>query len=85
MQKKHSDTSSVHYNSGFFITTNVYPDFGGGRDGEAIKKRLSVFETVALRYKDPGISGENVFVVIGFRALLTIFNDNDFFGWHRNC
>jgi len=58
VQKKHSDAASTHYNSGFFITTNVYPDFGsGGRDAEAIKKRLSVFETTALKSKDPGISG----------------------------
>ena len=58
VQRKHSLTHSTHYNSGFFITTNVYPDFGGGRDGEAIKKRLTVFETNALPRKDPGISGK---------------------------
>ena len=57
MQKKHTSTATTHYNSGFFITTNVYPDFGGGRDAEAIRKRLSVFETNALKSKDPGISG----------------------------
>lgn len=57
VQRKHADVQSSHYNSGFFITTNVYPDFGGGRDAEAIKKRLSVFETVALKKKDPAISG----------------------------
>ena len=60
VQKKHADTASIHYNSGFFITTNVYPNFGGGRDAEAIKKRLSVFETTALKKKDPGISGTHL-------------------------
>jgi len=44
VQKKHSDSATTHYNSGFFITTNIYPDFGGGRDADAILKRLCVFE-----------------------------------------
>lgn len=54
--RKHKDSVQVHYNSGFFITTNIYPDFGDGRDGQAIKNRLSVFETQALQRKDSGIS-----------------------------
>jgi len=58
VQRKHAEVQSSHYNSGFFITTNVYPDFGGGRDAEAIKKRLSVFETIALKKKDPAVSGK---------------------------
>lgn len=58
MQKKHSNVKSTHYNSGFFITTNIYPDFGGGRDAEAIRKRLEVFETIALTRKDPAVSGK---------------------------
>jgi len=58
VQKKHSDSATTHYNSGFFITTNIYPDFGGGRDADAIRKRLCVFETSPLKSKDPGISGK---------------------------
>ncbi|XP_066921716.1 uncharacterized protein [Clytia hemisphaerica] len=54
--RKHSSVQSTHYNSGFFITTNDFPDFGAGRDGEAIKKRLQVFNTVSLKRKDPTIS-----------------------------
>jgi len=56
VQRKHAEIQSSHFNSCFFITTNVYPDFGDGRDAEAIRKRLSVFETVALQKKDPAIS-----------------------------
>lgn len=55
--QKHRGSVSSHYNSGFFITTNEFPDFGGGRDGEAIKRRLCVFETKALKRKDTSISG----------------------------
>lgn len=55
--QKHRGSVTSHYNSGFFITTNNYPDFGGGRDGEAIKRRLSVFDTKALKRKDASVSG----------------------------
>ena len=58
MQKKHADVQSTHYNSGFFITTNDFPDFGGGRDEEAIRKRLEIYETKGLRKKDPRISAK---------------------------
>lgn len=58
VQRKHQSVSSSHYNSGFFITSNDYPDFGPGRDAEAIKKRLSVFETSTLPRKDTSISGK---------------------------
>ena len=54
---KHSDAKKFIYNSGFFITTNVYPDFGDGVDGEAIRKRLKVFHTKALPKKDGNASG----------------------------
>jgi len=63
VQKKHANTATTHYNSGFFITTNIYPDFGGGRDAEAIRKRLSVFETSPLPSKDPGISGKLLYFI----------------------
>ena len=59
LPQKHKDSVKSHYNSGFFITTNTFPDFGGGRDSEAIKQRLSIFETNALSSKkDPGVSGK---------------------------
>lgn len=58
VQRKHSSVQSTHYNSGFFITTNDFPDFGAGRDGEAIRKRLHVFNTVSLKRKDPTVSGK---------------------------
>lgn len=59
VQKKHASVQSTHYNSGFFITTNVFPDFGGGRDAEAIKKRLAVFDTVELPTRDSSVSGKS--------------------------
>ena len=46
--QKHKEAARVHYKSGFFITTNVYPDFGAEADCEAIRKRLSLFNTRAL-------------------------------------
>ena len=55
--QKHREASRFMYNSGFFITTNIYPDFGGGRDADAIRKRLSIFETAALPEKNTNASG----------------------------
>ena len=43
--QKHREASKFIYNSGFYITTNVYSDFGEGLDGQAIKKHLKVFNT----------------------------------------
>ena len=43
--QKYHEASEFVYNSGFFITTNKYPNFGEGRDGEAIKRRLEIFQT----------------------------------------
>ena len=40
--QKHCKARKFIYNSGFFITTNEYPDFGEGRDGEVIKRRLKI-------------------------------------------
>jgi len=54
VQKKHSDSlTTTHNNSGFFITTNIYPDFGGGRDADAIRKRLCVFWDICIEIKRP--------------------------------
>ena len=62
--QKHKDMVQSHYNSGFFITTNIYPDFGTGRDAEAIRKRLCIFNTVALPTKDPMISSMLILLFI---------------------
>ena len=55
--QKHRQASKFIYNSGFFITTNEYPDFGPTSDAEAIKKRLSIFNTKALPRKNANVSG----------------------------
>ena len=49
--QKHREASKFIYNSGFYLTPNLYPDFGEGLDGQAIKKRLKVFETKSLKHK----------------------------------
>ena len=49
--QKHAEASKIYYSSGFFITTNVLPDFGQERDQNAIQKRLRVFQTRALPKK----------------------------------
>ena len=58
---KHREASKFIYNSGFYITTNVYPNFGEGLDGQAIKKRLKVFETKSLKHKDTSVTGKFCF------------------------
>ena len=58
LPQKHKSGLRVNYNSGFFITTNVYPDFGNQADCDAIRKRLAVFETCSLKRKDPSVSGK---------------------------
>ena len=59
--QKHREASKFIYNSGFYITTNVYPDFGEGLDGQAIKKRLKVFEMKSLKHKDTRVTGKLLF------------------------
>lgn len=58
LPQKHKEATKFKYNSGFFITTNVYPDFGPGDDAEAIKKRLSIFTTKALKRKNASVTGK---------------------------
>lgn len=64
---KHKTASRFVYNSGFFITTNVLPDFGDNVDGQAVRKRLRVFDTKELPVKDGSVSGrcftEHIFTV----------------------
>ena len=62
--QKHREASKFVYNSGFYITTNVYPDFGEGLDGQAKKKRLKVFETKLLKHKDTSVTGKFRFFLI---------------------
>ena len=57
--QKHKTGARVKYNSGFFLTTNNYPDFGNERDCEAIKARLDIFQTSSLKGKsDTTVSRE---------------------------
>ena len=56
--QKHRKVSKLISNSGFYITTNVYPDFGEGLDGQVIKKRLKIFETKLLKHKDTSVAGK---------------------------
>ena len=60
--QKHRETSKFIYSSGFYISTNVYPDFGEKLDGQAIKKRLKVFETKSLKHKDTSVTGKLLFL-----------------------
>ena len=55
--QKHREAIKFIYNSGFFITTNEYPDFGEGRDGEAIKRRLKIFQAKALKRRNNTVTG----------------------------
>ena len=60
--QKHREASKFIYNSGFYITTNVYPDFGEGLDGQTIKKCLKVSETNSLKHKDTRVTGKLLFL-----------------------
>ena len=55
--QKHREASKFIYNSGFIITTTEYPDFGEGRDREAIKRRLKIFQRKALKRKNNTVTG----------------------------
>lgn len=57
LSQKHASATKVNYNSGFFITTNVLPDFGLEADQEAVYGRLKVFDTKKLPRKDTSITG----------------------------
>ena len=62
--QKRRKASKFIYNSGFYITTNVYPDFGEGLHGQAIKKRLKVFEIKSLKHKDTSVTSKLRFFLI---------------------
>ena len=61
VSQKHREASKLIYNSGFYMTTNVNPNFGEGLAGQAIKKRLKVFETKLLKHKDTSVTGKRHF------------------------
>lgn len=62
LSQKHNEAAKVNYRSGFFITTNVLPDFGHAADQEAVYRRLRVFKTKALPKKDASVTG-NIFSI----------------------
>ena len=56
--QKYREASKFIYNSGFYITTNVYPIFAERLDDQVIKKRLKVFETKSLKHKYTSVTGK---------------------------
>ena len=77
--QKHREALKFIYNSGFYIAINVYPNFGEGFDGQAIKKRLKVFQTKSSKHKDTSVTDE-----------LRVFFDKPIYIWggsgtHTTC
>ena len=64
VSQKHREDSQFINNSGFYLTTNVCPDFGKGLDGQAIKKHLKGFQTKSLKHKDTSVTGKRHFFLI---------------------
>ena len=61
--QKHKGGLRVKYNSGFYIATNVYPDFGNETDNVVIKKRLEEFHTKSLAFnKENSLTGMVPFI-----------------------
>lgn len=50
--QKHTVAFKFKCNSRFFITTNIYPDFGDEKDAGAVRKRLCLFNTKPLPRKE---------------------------------
>ena len=80
--QKHREASKFIYNSGFYITTNMFPDFPKGLNAQAIKKRLKVFEAKSLKHKDTSVAGKlryfmiNQYVFLGGSSTHTTCNTN---------
>lgn len=55
--QKHKEAKKFLYRSGFFITTNVYPDFGDETDYAAIRSHLRLFNTEKLQKKNAYVTG----------------------------
>ena len=64
LSRKHTEANKVNYCSGFFITTNVLPDFGYERDQDAIYRRLKFFTTKVLPRKDSSVTIESIHLVL---------------------
>ena len=60
---KHQDAKRVIYNSGFFITTNMLPDFGNEMDQASVYRRLEVFKCKPLPTKDKTVTGNKLSLV----------------------
>ncbi|XP_066922695.1 uncharacterized protein [Clytia hemisphaerica] len=56
LSQKHASATKVMYNSGFFITTNVLPNFGISKDHDAVYNRLKVFSTKPLPKNDSSVT-----------------------------
>ena len=69
MSRKHKDGKRVKYNSGFYITTNVFPDFGHQTDNEAIDKRLAIFKTKSLTKRSSSVASK----YLSYRGILSYF------------
>ena len=54
--QKHREASNFIYNSGFYMSTNVYPNVGKWLGVQAIKKHLKVFERKLLKHKDTSVA-----------------------------
>ena len=79
LSRKHKDGKRVKYNSGFYITTNVFPDFCNEIDNEAIRKRLVILQTKPLKKKSRTISGKLHYVFPSFARHEEHLNQMNFF------
>ena len=73
--QKYRKASKFIYTSGFFITN---PDFGEGRDGEAIKRRLKIFQKKALKKKNSNVTGNcSIYLNNWLQQRILFWNSSD--------
>ena len=80
LPRKHTEAEQFAYDSGFYITTNEMPNFRQGPDDRAIKRRLSVFETVPISNPCNRVSDwlhKNCMMVFHYCAEDEVMNDDD--------
>ena len=58
VSQKYKEASQFIYNPGFYAMIKMYPDHGEGLEGQAIKKRLKIFETKSLKQKNISVTGK---------------------------
>lgn len=58
VSQKYKEASQFIYNPGFYVMIKMYPDHGEGLEGQAIKKRLKIFETKSLKQKYISVTGK---------------------------